>query len=127
MKEIIVYNNWAWAKYFPGTDFSQKVIYDVVSNMCTAENNNLERTEDGYTWITLNLILNEAPMIPINTRSGMSKIVGELEKKGILLTRRIGKGKKYFKVSDWALKNLAIMSDEEIAELEKIEGKNYAI
>jgi hypothetical protein len=126
MKYVVASNQLAWQKYLQNTDISHMMIYDVISAICLDKKSNFERTRSDYTWITLGLILHQLPSLTIKNKSSICKRIRYLEEKNILLTLRRG-NKKYFKLSRWASKNLAIPKKKEKPSDKKLSTETISL
>jgi len=98
MKYQLNINQKAWQKHFPDANLNHAVILDTIQTMCTIQGPGLLKDEQGFTFISLNLIIKEIPMMSINCKSGVSKYIQDLQNWGLIDTK-INKRNQYIKVT----------------------------
>lgn len=121
MKYTIVINQKAWKSLYPDAQANDAIVFDAIKSICNAKSDNIIRTADGYTWISLKLISEEMPMLGITSKSTISGYISKLELWGLIFTKKIEQ-KLYVKLSP---KSDLLERDRELNNREDVKDQPF--
>jgi hypothetical protein len=100
MKYHITVNQLTWKSLCPDADFRHATILEAIKSICNSVSTDIVRTDDGYTWVSSNLILNELPMLKIKTKAGLSPLIKDLQQWGMVnIKKDKATGNHYYKLT----------------------------
>jgi len=102
MKYTILINQLKWQEYFPDADFRHAIVLEIIKSLCNSQSDKIMRSSDGYTWISNNLIIKEAPMLQYKSKAGLSPILNKLCKWELIKIRKDKSNNNYYKITEKA-------------------------
>lgn len=100
MKYNISINQLAWQTICPDADIRHSSIFEVIKSICNSKNPKLKKTDDGFTWISSGLIINELPMLKIKSKGGITKILKQLQEWDFIeIKKDLKTNKNYFQTT----------------------------
>ena len=103
MKYSILINQLTWQHYFPEADFRHAIELEIIKSLCNSQSTKILKSSDGYTWISSNMIIKEAPLLQYNAKSSLTPIFKQLTEWELILVRVDDKtNNRYYKLTEKA-------------------------
>lgn len=90
MKRVIAIDQEYWHRVCPQAKLNHMVLLEAIKSICNSKDSTIEKV-DGWTVISLNMLINEVPCLGITSKSGMASIVHDLIEWGFLQAKMQGK------------------------------------